>query len=132
MAHENEALIRRMYDAFARGDMPGVLACCTEDALFAVPGSNRVAGEYRGHQGFLTGFLPAIAAVADLSTFSESVDGLVCDEEKGIILTTQRFRRHDGTDVEFRSAVLFRFHDGLMSEFREHPGDPDQYDRAWK
>lgn len=131
MTTDNEALIRRMYAAFATGDMPAVLACCTDDVLFAIPGSNRVAGEYGGHEGFLTQFLPAIASVADMSTFSEDVNALVCDEEKGIVVTTQRFTRHDGTAVEFRSAVLFTFRDGLMSEFREFPGSPAEYDRAW-
>ena len=112
--------------------MPGVLACCTDDVLFAIPGSNRVAGEYRGHQGFLTEFLPAIASVADMSTFSEDINGLACDDDKGIVLTTQRFTRHDGTAIEFRSSVLFSFRDGLMSEFREFPGSVSEYDNAWR
>lgn len=132
MTNQNEALIRRMYAAFATGDMPGVLACCTDDVLFAIPGSNRVAGEYRGHQGFLTEFLPAIASVADMSTFSEDINGLACDDDKGIVLTTQRFTRHDGTAIEFRSSVLFSFRDGLMSEFREFPGSVSEYDNAWR
>ena len=131
MSTENEAPIRRMYAAFATGDMPGVLACCTDDVRFVIPGDNRVAGEYTGHQGFLTRFLHAIASVADMSTFSEDMNGLACDDEKGIVLTTQRFTRHDGTAVEFRSAVIFTFRDGRMSEFREFPGSQAEYDLAW-
>lgn len=131
MPHSNEVVIRRMYEAFAVGDMQGVLACCTDDVLFAVPGNSRVAGEYRGHEGFLTAFLPAVAAVADMSTFSEDIDGLACDDDHGVILTTQRFTRHDGAAVEFRSAVNFRFRDGKMSEFHERPGNQAEYDKAW-
>jgi ketosteroid isomerase-like protein len=131
VAHANEQVIRTMYDAFAHGDMEGVLACCTDDVLFAIPGNNRVAGDYRGYDDFLTKFLPALAAVADMSTFSEAIDGLACNDEHGVILTTQRFTRNDGTPVEFRSAVKFRFRDGKMSEFREHPGNQAEYDKAW-
>ena len=131
MVHTNESLIRDMYAAFARGDMPGVAAACTDDVLFSVPGKNRVAGEYRGKQEFFEKFLPALAGVADMSTFQETVDGLACDDDHGVVLTTQSFTRHDGRAVTFRSAVKFGFRDGLLSEFVEHPGNQAEYDEAW-
>ena len=132
MTHRNEKLIRDIYARFAQGDMPGMLELCTDDVLFAIPGQSRVAGEYRGREAFLTDFLGNVSAVADMSTFSEDIDGLACDDDHGVILTTQRFRRHDGEQVEFRSAVNFAFRDGRMSEFRERPGNQAEYDRAWR
>lgn len=131
MPHANEQLIRRIYAAFAHGDVEGVLAGCTDDVVFIVPGANKVAGTYRGRAGFLTEFLPALAAVADMQTFQEDIDALACDDDHGVILTTQRFRRQDGQQVEYRSAVAFRFRDGKLSEFRERPGNQEEYDRAW-
>ena len=131
MTHPNESLIQDMYAAFARGDMPAVAAACTEDVLFRIPGASRVAGDYRGRQEFFEKFLPALAGVADMSTFRESIDGLVCGDEHGIVLTTQSFRRQDGRDVSVRSAVLFAFRDGLLAEFVEHPGNQTEYDDAW-
>src|SRR6266576_1286585 len=112
MPHANEGLIRRVYAAFGRGDMEGVLADCTDDVVFTVPGANKVAGAYRGREGFLGVFLPALAAVADMRTFQEEIAGLACDDDHGVILATQRFRRLDGRQVEFRSAVNFRFRGG--------------------
>jgi ketosteroid isomerase-like protein len=131
MAHPNEQLIREIYDAFAHGDMAGVMDRSTDDVLVTVPGNSRVAGEYRGREGFFGGFLPALGGVADMTTFSEDIDALACDDDHGVILTTQRFDRHDGVRVEFRSAVAFGFRDGKMSEFRERPGNQEEYDRAW-
>jgi len=131
MAHANERLVRRIYAAFAHVDMEGVLAECTDDVVFSIPGMNKVAGTYRGREGFLTEFLPALAAVADMQTFEEDIDALACDDDHGVILTTQRFRRQDGQPVTFRSAVVLRFRDGKLSEFSERPGNQEEYDRAW-
>ena len=131
MAHPSEQLTRDIYDAFGRGDMEGVLARCTDDVLFEVPGQSRVAGEYRGREGFFGAFLPALAGVADMTSFSEDIDALACDDDHGVILPTQRFTRQDGTRVEYRSAVDLRFRDGRLSEFHERPGNQEEYDRAW-
>jgi ketosteroid isomerase-like protein len=129
--HANEQLIRSMYAAFAVGDMAAVVACCADDVVFRVPGSSRAAGEFHGKEGFLTGLLPALASVADMTTFRETVDAVACDDDHGIVLTTQSFTRLDGRSVEYRSSVVFGFRDGLMSEFVEHPGNQAEYDDAW-
>ncbi len=63
--------------------------------------------------------------------FQEDIDAIACDDDHGAILTTQRFRRQDGQQVAFRSAVAFRFRDGKLSEFNERPGNQEENDRAW-
>ena len=130
MTHTNELVVRRIYAAFARGDMEGVLADCTNDVVFRIPGANKVAGTYKGREGF-TAFLTALAAVADMQSFEEDIDALACDDDHGVILTTQRFRRQDGQQVAFRSAVAFQFRHGKLSEFSERPGNQEEYDQAW-
>ena len=131
MPHANEFLVRRIYAAFAHGDMEGLLTDCTDDVAFRIPGANKVAGTYKGREGFFTAFLPALAAVADMQSFEEDIDALACDDDHGVILTTQRFRRQDGQQVAFRSAVAFQFRDGKLSEFSERPGNQEEYDQAW-
>lgn len=131
MAHPNEVVIRRIYANFAKGDVGEVLADCTDDVVFEVPGASRVAGTYAGRDGFLTGLLPALASVADMSTFSEDIDAVACDDDHGVLLATQRFRRLDGRQVEYRSAVVFGFRDGRMSRFVERAGNQAEYDDAW-
>ena len=69
--------------------------------------------------------------MADLRTFQEDIDAPACDDDHGVILTTQRFRRHDRQQVDDRSAVAFRFRDGKLSGFGERPGNQQEYDRAW-
>jgi len=49
----NLQLIKRLYDAMQRSDMPGALALMSDDVVFVVPGPSSVgaAGTWRGHDG---------------------------------------------------------------------------------
>lgn len=46
--HPNAALLRRLYDLLAAGDIDGYLALVADDAVFHVGGDSIVAGEYAG------------------------------------------------------------------------------------
>lgn len=52
-APDNVQLVRRLYDAMARGDVATVLSLMSEDVTFVVPGPSGVgaAGTWRGHDG---------------------------------------------------------------------------------
>jgi hypothetical protein len=55
-AEANANLIRCGYDAFARGDIAGVLAIFAEDILWHVPGRGPISRDYRGHAEVLEFF----------------------------------------------------------------------------
>ena len=55
-AHPNAALLGKMNAAFAAHDADGVRACFAPDAVWNVPGSNAVAGSYRGPDEILEFF----------------------------------------------------------------------------
>lgn len=48
--HPNAVLVHTLANAFASGDLDGLLNCYAEDALFRVAGDNVVSGVYKGHQ----------------------------------------------------------------------------------
>ena len=56
MAHSNEDLARRGYDAFTRGDMQAVSDVFADDIVWHVGGRSPLAGDYRGKDEVL-GFL---------------------------------------------------------------------------
>jgi ketosteroid isomerase-like protein len=131
MPHPNEKVIRDIFAAFAAGDLDGVLDRCTEDVLFRLPGSGRAAGDYRGRHEFMSKLLPALAGVADMSTFSERVEFVTCDDDYGMALITQSFTRTDGRAVSYRIVPVMSFRDGLLSAFEEWAGNEAEYDDAW-
>ena len=48
MAHPNEDLVRRAFDAFATGDVDILRELTDQDAVWHTPGRNLVSGYYRG------------------------------------------------------------------------------------
>jgi ketosteroid isomerase-like protein len=50
MAHPNEELTRRAYDAFSRGDADTLRQLFADDAVFHEPGRNPVSGDHPRHR----------------------------------------------------------------------------------
>jgi uncharacterized protein len=61
MAHPNEELTRRAYDAFSRGDVDTLRQLFADDAVFHEPGRNPVSGDHQGIDQILA-FLGLLAA----------------------------------------------------------------------
>jgi ketosteroid isomerase-like protein len=51
MAHPNEELVRRGYQAFATGDVATLNELFADDIVWHAPGRNQLAGTYRGKEG---------------------------------------------------------------------------------
>ena len=60
MAHPNEDLVRRAFDAFATGDVDTLRELTDQDAVWHTPGRNLVSGYYRGQDEIL-GFFARVA-----------------------------------------------------------------------
>ena len=50
MAHPNEELLRRAYEAFAKGDLGTVMSIFDDDIVWHEPGRNPLSGDFKGHQ----------------------------------------------------------------------------------
>ncbi len=128
MAHSNEALLRQGYADFARGDVEGYWRLCSDDFAFHVPGRNRMAGTYIGHDQFLA----MVGKVMELTggQFEEVVEDALANDEHGVVLVRHRFPR-DGQAKEYRSAHVYSIRDGKLLECWEQPRDPAVFDDAW-
>ena len=51
MSRENGEVVRRMYDAYARGDFELSLSCMDPEVEFSQPAGEPGAGTYHGHEG---------------------------------------------------------------------------------
>jgi uncharacterized protein len=113
--HANERLLRKEYDARARGDDAGLEAILADDVVWHVPGSSAIAGTYRGKRTVMEYVLRRRAFVDD--TFRITVDDVLANDRHGFVIATGRAVR-DGEDVEWRAHGLYRFRDGKIAECR--------------
>lgn len=128
MAHPNEELLRRGYEAFAAGDMDTVLALFHPDILWHVGGSNKTTGDYRGHQEVM-GFFGKMMELSG-GSFRLDIHNIVANDVHGVVLVTAHGER-DGQTMAVREANIWHLADGKATEFWSFAEDQGAVDRLF-
>jgi uncharacterized protein len=128
MPDHNAALLRDAYDAFARGDIPAVLALLDPSITWHVPGRSPLSGDYKGHDEVLGFFGTAMERSG--GTLRVAVDELLADGERVVALTTVSATR-GGRSWSSPEVHVWRVVDGRAVEFREFQGDEQSEDQFW-
>ncbi|MBV9323606.1 MAG: nuclear transport factor 2 family protein [Chloroflexi bacterium] len=133
MGHPNEHRLRDLYALFARGDMPGFLAGCTDDVVFTVPGPNQITRGQASAVFTKENFGDLVTPVMQISggSFSEEVIDVCANDEHGVLLLVHRLQR-EGKPVEYRTAHVVQLTDGKIAAWQEWPGDLSGFGAAWK
>lgn len=127
-AAENDAIVRRIFDAFARKEGFALRNLFAEDATWVVPGRGVMAGTYRGRDEIFR-FLGRLRKETGGTYASELVDVLASDT-RAAALYRARGTRH-GRTLELEQVLLFRFEDGLVERVLALPSDPEAFEAFW-
>jgi len=127
-AAENEATVRRIFDAFARKEGFALRGLFAEDAVWIVPGSSVMAGVYRGRDEIFR-FLARLPKETEGTYDSELVDVLASDG-RAAALYRARGTRH-GRTLELDQVLLFTIADGLVQRVLALPSDPEAFEAFW-
>jgi ketosteroid isomerase-like protein len=127
-ATENEAIVRRIFDAFARKEGLALRGLFAEDAVWAVPGHGVMAGTYRGREAIFR-FLAKLPKETGGTYRSELIDVLASDD-RAAALYRARGERH-GRTLEHDQLLLFRIEGSLVREVLALPSDPDAFEAFW-
>jgi uncharacterized protein len=126
MAHPNEDLLRRGYEAFGAGDMDTVLALFHPDIAWHNGGSNQTTGDYRGHQEVM-GFFGRLMELSG-GSFRLDIHDIVANDGHGVALVTAHGER-DGQTMAVREANIWHLADGRATEFWAFAEDQAAIDR---
>jgi ketosteroid isomerase-like protein len=113
MAHPNEELVRRGYDAFGRGDMETLREVFHPDLVWHSPGHNQLAGDHRGVEAVL-GFFGRTMELTG-GTFRVEVHDVVASDKHVVGLNSVAAQR-DGKTLNGRNALVFHVRDGRATE----------------
>ena len=127
-AAENEATVRRIFDAFARKEGFALRGLFAEDAVWSVPGRGVMAGVYRGRDEIFR-FLARLPRETEGTYNSELVDVLASDA-RAAALYRARGSRH-GRTLELDQVLLLAIEDGLVRTVLALPSDPDAFESFW-
>ena len=127
-AAENEAVVRRIFDAFARGDAFALRGLFAPQAVWTVPGDGAMAGVYRGPEEIFP-FLARLPKETDGTYRSQLVDVLASDERAAALYRASGARR--GRTLDLDQVLLFRVEEGAVREVLALPSDPAAFEEFW-
>jgi ketosteroid isomerase-like protein len=127
-AAENDAAVRRLFDAFATRNGFALRGLFADDAVWTVPGRSVLAGVYRGRREVFR-FLARLEQETDGTYSSRLVDALASEERAAVVYRASGRRRGRALDLD--QVLLFRFGDGRVTEVTALPCDPVAFDEFW-
>jgi uncharacterized protein len=128
MAHPNEELLRRGYEAFGTGDLATVMSIFDEDIVWHSPGHGPLAGEFKGHQQVTEFF----GRIFDLSggTFRNEIHDILANDEHAVVLVRTTAQR-DGKSFDAQGCHVWHLSNGKATEFWNLTVDPYAADEFW-
>ena len=133
MAHadaraENEAIVRRIFDAFASKQGFALRDVFADDAVWVVPGAGTMSGTFRGRDAIFR-FLGRLPKETNGTYASKLIDVLASDERAAAVYRATGER--NGRRLELDQVLLFTIHGGLVREVLALPTDPETFAEFW-
>ena len=125
---ENEALVRHIFDAFARKQGFALRNVFAHDATWVVPGNGSMAGTFTGREEIFA-FLGRLPKETDGTYASSLIDVLASDDRAAALYRASGERK--GRRLELDQVLLFRIEDGLVQEVLALPSDAVTFDTFW-
>lgn len=125
---ENEALVRRIFAAFAEKRGFALRDAFADEATWTVPGSGTMAGTFHGREEIF-GFLGRLPKETNGTYSSALIDVLASDDRAAALYRASGQRR--GQHLELDQVLLFRIEDGLVREVLALPSDPAAFEAFW-
>jgi uncharacterized protein len=128
MAHPNEDLVRRGYEAFGKGDIQTLNELFADDIVWHSGGRNPLAGDHKGKDQVFQLF----QQTQELSggTFRLELHDILANDEHAVVLAEAHAERQ-GKTLDDRGVNVFHIKDGKVTEFWLHPGDQYANDEFW-
>jgi ketosteroid isomerase-like protein len=120
VAHPNEELIRKGFDAFSSGDMATLNELFADDIVWHAPGRNQLSGDHRGKEEVFATFQKLFELTG--GTFKVEIHDVLANDEHVVVLAHATAER-DGKKLDDRGVQIFHVAGGKVTEQWLHPGD---------
>ena len=127
--HPHAELVRRAVERFSGGDPGGLLELFSPEAVWHVPGSNAMSGDYRGADE-IGAFLRRTAELTG-GTYRVELLWVVADDEHAVAVYRAQGERDDGRTLDIEQALLIELRGGLWADIRAQPLDQAAFDAFW-
>ncbi len=129
MGHPNEAVVRKGYEAFSKGDMETLQnEIFTDDIVWHVSGRNPLSGDYKGISEVL-GYFGQLGELTG-GSFQVTLEDVLANDERTVALHHATGTR-EGKTLDADEALVFRFRGDKVSEAQGYSGDQHAVDQFW-
>jgi ketosteroid isomerase-like protein len=128
MGESNADIIRKAYEDFSCGNIPGVFAAFDPDITWHVPGRGPLSGSYAGHDQIGVFFQRTMELSGGV--FSIDVHNVLAEDDLVVVLATVSAQRN-GISASFPEVHVWQMKDGKAIGFREYQGDEQREDQFW-
>lgn len=125
--HPSEKLLAELYERFARRDFAGVLAMCSDEITFTVPGHTLFSGVHT--KADFQDWINQVWSISE-GTFREVPRRIVANDRHGIVLLAHYLNR-GGKELHYRTVHVWEIEKGLFTRWEEWPGDEAAFSDAW-
>jgi ketosteroid isomerase-like protein len=126
---DNAAVVRSIFDAFARKEGFALRGLFAADAVWTVPGDGVMAGVHRGRDEIFR-FLARLPKETGGTYTSRLIDVLTSENGRAAALyraSGERLGRH----LDLDQVLLFRLDGGVVTEVLALPSDPAAFEEFW-
>jgi ketosteroid isomerase-like protein len=128
MTQSSEDVVRSMYDAFARADIPAILSALAENIDWRAPENLPHGGHFSGRDA-VGRFFQGIGERWE--NLSVDVEDILSSGDRVVVLATARGRlRGTGEDTGYTAAHAWTLRDGTPIRFEEMVDAPVSLPRA--
>ena len=118
MSHDNIALVRSLYEAFAKGDVPTVLAGFDENIVWNESEGMPYGGQYHGPQAVAENVFGPVTS--DFDDFAVSPEEILADGDRVVVLLTHTgTAKESGNKLSMPAAHVWTVRDGKIADFRQ-------------
>ena len=126
--HPNAALLRKGYEAFARGDIAALTDMFAEDMVWHVPGNNLISGEHKGRDAVFAVFAKTMELTG--GTFKIDLHDIVANDEHTVSLSRASASRQ-GKQLDLRGVDIYHIRNGKVTEWWSFVEDQRLDDEFW-
>ena len=118
MSHDNIALVRNLYEAFNRGDVPTVLAGFDENIEWNEAEGMPYGGQYHGPEAVAENVFAPVAN--DFDDFDVTPEEILADGDRVVVLLTLTgTAKESGNKLSMPAAHVWTVRDGKATDFRQ-------------
>ena len=126
--HPNVTLLRKGYEAFAKGDIAAITDMFAEDMVWHVPGNNLISGEHKGRDAVFAVFAKTMELTG--GTFKIDLHDIVANDEHTVSLTRAAASRQ-GKQLDLRGVDIYHIRNGKVTEWWSFTEDQRLDDEFW-